>query len=86
MYSFTIAGTGTSQDAWRWLQACAAVDDAIAAMNAAGARLIGLTADTQWAADGVRMLNSRLVQLQTEAGLEASRLSSRAWELDRGAL
>lgn len=85
MHSFTIADSGTSADAWACLQAAAAVDEAIAALDAAGAALVGLTVDTEWQADGVRALHDRLVELQTSAGVEVGRLSSRAWELD-GAL
>lgn len=83
MHSFTIAESGTSADAWACLQAAAAVDEAIAALDAAGAALVGLTVDTEWQADGVRALHDRLVALQTSAGAEVGRLSSRSWELDR---
>lgn len=83
MHSFTIAESGTSADAWACLQAAAAVDEAIAALDAAGAALVGLTVDTEWQADGVRALHDRLVALQASAGAEVGRLSSRSWELDR---
>jgi len=83
MHSFTIAESGTSADAWACLQASSAVDEAISALNAAGAGLVGLTVDTEWQADGVRALHERLVAFQSTAGVEVGRLSSRAWELDR---
>ena len=83
MHSFTIAESGTSADAWACLQAAAAVDEAIAALDAAGSALVGLTIDTEWQADGVRALHDKLVAFQTGAGSEVGRLSTRAWELDR---
>jgi len=83
MHSFAIAESGTSADAWACLQAASAVDEAISAMNAAGAAIVGLTVDTEWQSDGVRALHDTLAAFQTAAGVEVGRLSSRAWELDR---
>jgi hypothetical protein len=83
MHSFAIAESGASADAWACLEAGLAVDAAIAALNAAGAVLTGLTADTGWEADGVRALHDKLVSFHAVAQAEIGRLSSRAWELDR---
>lgn len=86
MHSFTTAETGSSADMMGRLLARQAVDEAIAALNAAGATLIGLTADTQWQSDGVRTLSNKLGSFQSSAGVEVGRLSSRSWELDRAVL
>lgn len=83
MHSFTTAEIGSSADMMGRLLARQAVDDAIAALNAAGATLIGLTADTQWQSDGVRTLRNKLEQFESAAGVEVGRLSSRSWELEQ---
>ena len=85
MHSIAMASSGTSVDTWSCALAGVAVDNAITALNAAGATLIGLTADTEWDADGVRALHEKLVSFQSGVAVEVGRLNTRAWEIDRAA-
>ncbi|MFT4157166.1 MAG: hypothetical protein QM630_04455 [Microbacterium sp.] len=81
MQSFTTTASAPSIDEWARIEAGFAIDAAITAMNAAGATLVTLTADTEWASDGVRALHTKIVSFRASAQAEIGTLSSRAWEI-----
>jgi hypothetical protein len=82
MYSFAIADAGSSDEMWAWFQAGQSLAAAIDAFEAAGAALVSLTADTEWASDGVRALHQKLVDAQASGEVEIGRLHTRSSELD----
>ncbi|MFK4762303.1 hypothetical protein ACI3KS_15340 [Microbacterium sp. ZW T5_45] len=85
MSSFMTTGTGSFDEMWARFHAQQALAGAIDSLDAAGAALVSLTADTQWSADGVRALNQKLGDAQSAAGAEAALLRTRSWELDQAA-
>jgi len=85
MSSSATTGTASFEEMWARYHAQQALTAAIDALDAAGAALVSLTADTQWSSDGVRALNQMLGDTQAAAGAEAAQLRTRSWELEQAA-
>ncbi|WP_309104020.1 hypothetical protein [Microbacterium sp.] len=83
MYAIDIAQTGSSEALWAWFAAGREVDEALSELDAAGAALVPLVAETDWHADGVRALHTLLEDLRRQTESERGRLSARQWELER---
>lgn len=81
MYDVDIARSWTPDELWARFAAERAIDDAIAALEEAGASLAPLIADTDWRAQGVRALHEELRAFSTGAAAEITQLRSRLWEL-----
>lgn len=81
MYSFAIAEAASADQLWAWAQAKGAVDDAMGALESAGAALLTLTADTEWHSEGVAALHRKLAGIQDRTALEIGRLHGRESEL-----
>lgn len=83
MYSFAIAGAGSSDALWAWIVARREIESAIAALDEAGAALLTLVADSDWQSDGVRALHALLSDLRSRASAELASLFERERELER---
>ena len=83
MYSFAIAGAGSSEALWAWFAARREIESAIAALDDADTALLTLVADSDWQSDGVRALHALLSDLRSGASLELAGLSERKRELER---
>lgn len=83
MYSFAMAGAGSSEALWAWFAARREIESAIAALDEAAAALVALVADSDWQSDGVRALHALLSDLRSRASAQIASLSERARELER---
>jgi hypothetical protein len=82
MYDIAIAEAWASEQLWALYAAIGAVDDAIAALEEAGAGLLPLIADSEWASDGVRALHELLNDIKDRSASEIAQLGDRIWELE----
>lgn len=82
MLNIIAASSPASDDLWRWISAQRAVNDAIAALEDAGAGLLPLVEASEWQADGVRALHALIIDLKDRTAAEVGVLSSRLWELE----
>lgn len=83
MYSFAIAGSGSSEALWAWFAARREIESAIAALDDAGVALPALVADSRWQSEGLRALHALLSDLRARASGELASLSERKRELER---
>ncbi len=83
MYAFAIADTGGSEAAWALILAGHAVDEAVQALDAVGAALDPLIADTEWESEGVRAVRRELLGYRDGAAAEVARLHERSREMER---
>ncbi|MFY9714511.1 MAG: hypothetical protein WAK00_13650 [Microbacterium sp.] len=83
MYSFAIAGAGSSEALWAWVAARREIESAIAALDVAVADLMTLAEDSDWQSDGVRALHALLADLGSRASAEIASLFERERELER---
>lgn len=81
MLDVIAADAWTSDALFTWYAAQADVQDAIAALDAAGAALVPLVDASDWQAKGVQSLHTLLVDLTDRAGAETGELTSRLWEI-----
>jgi hypothetical protein len=82
MFSPDIAGGTAPGTLWNWFAARRGVDEAIAALERAGATLLPLIVDTEWQARGVKALNAEIEEVAAEAAATARTLRERRWEVD----
>ncbi|MDQ0643319.1 hypothetical protein [Microbacterium murale] len=82
MLNIIAADTWSSEAIWRWFSAQRALNEAITALEDAGAGLLPLVDASDWQADGVRALHTLIVDLKARATVEVGVLSSRLWELE----
>lgn len=82
MLNIIAADAWSSEAVWTWLSAQSAVNEAITALEDAGAGLLPLVEASDWQADGVRALNVLIVDLKGRATIEVGVLSNRLWELE----
>ncbi|MEW1974076.1 hypothetical protein AB0301_03180 [Microbacterium profundi] len=82
MLNIIAASSPASDDLWRWFLAQRAVNEAIAALDDAGAGLLPLVEASDWQADGVRALHALIIDLRDRATAELGVLNSRLWELE----
>ncbi|WP_102193504.1 hypothetical protein [Microbacterium aurantiacum] len=83
MYSFAIAGAGSSEALWAWIAARREIESATAALDVAVAGLQTLAEDSDWQSDGVRALHALLSDLRSRASAELASLFERERELER---
>lgn len=81
MLDVIAADTWTSEALYSWCAAQADVQNAIAALDAAGAALVPLVDASDWQAKGVQSLHALLVDLKDRVGAETGELTSRLWEI-----
>lgn len=82
MLNIIAASTSTSDAVWKWFSAQRAVNEAITALEDAGAGLLPLVEASDWQADGVRALHALIVELKDRTMSEVGVLNSRLWELE----
>lgn len=82
MYSFAMAEPTASDQLWALFAALRAIDDAVIALEDAGAALLPLIADSEWNSDGVRALHELLENFKDRSLSEIAQLGSRTWELE----
>lgn len=82
MLNIIAAEAWSSEALWTWFSAQRAVNEAITALEDAGAGLLPLLEASDWQADGVRALQALIVDLKERATAEVGELSSRLWELE----
>jgi len=78
-----IAADDWGSDAlWHWYCARNALDEALQALDGAGAALLPLVEQSAWHAKGVRALHELIIELRARTASEVGELSSRLWEID----
>lgn len=82
MLNYIAPEAWTSEALWAWYSARHAVDEAIAALEDAGAGLLPLVEQSQWQAKGVMALHELILELRARTASEVGELSSRLWEID----
>ncbi|MDP3950124.1 hypothetical protein [Microbacterium sp.] len=82
MLNIIAAESWSSEALWKWFSAQRAVNEAIAALEDAGAGLLPLVEASDWQADGVRALHALIIELKDRTTIEVGVLGSRLWELD----
>ena len=83
MYSFAIAGAGSSEALWAWFAARREIESAIADLDDAVVALLALVADSDWQSEGLRALHTLLSELRSRASAELASLFERERELER---
>jgi len=81
MLDVIAADAWTSDALHAWYAAQADVQDAIAALDAAGAALVPLVDASQWQAKGVQSLHALIVDLKDRTAAETGELTGRLWEI-----
>ena len=82
MLNIIAASSPTSDALWKWFSAQRAVNEALTALEDAGAGLLPLVEASEWQADGVRALHTLIVDLKDRTMSEVGVLRSRLWELE----
>lgn len=82
MQNFIAAEAVSSEALWAWFSARSAVDEAIGALEDAGAALRPLVEESDWQARGVQSLHLLIVDLKARATAEIGELTSRLWEIE----
>lgn len=72
----TLTGAGLE-----WVLAYSAVEEAISALEDAGAALIPLIYESEWQAAGVRSLHQLILDLKTRTVAEIGEAGARHWEI-----
>jgi len=76
------AAAWSSNGLWKLFSAQRAVNEAIIALEDAGAALLPLVDASEWHADGVRALHVLIVDLKERTTAEVGAVRSRSWEID----
>ncbi|WP_426187073.1 hypothetical protein [Microbacterium sp. TWP3-1-2b2] len=76
------AAAWSSNGLWKLFSAQRAVDEAIIALEDAGAALLPLVDASEWQADGVRALHVLIVDLKERTTAEVGVVRSRSCEID----
>ena len=82
MLNFIAPEAWASEALWAWHSARQAVDEAIIALEDAGAALLPLIEQSEWHAKGVMALHELIIELKARTAAEVGELSSRLWEID----
>ncbi|WP_194421000.1 hypothetical protein [Microbacterium abyssi] len=82
MLNFVAAEAWSSDALWSWYAGRRALQDALAALEDAGAALLPLVADSEWHAKGVMALHELIVELRARTASEVGELENRLWEID----
>lgn len=82
MLNIIAAEAWASDAVWNWFSAQRAVNEAITALEDAGAALLPLVAESEWHAEGAAALHELILELRARAASEAGELSSRLWEIE----
>lgn len=82
MLNFIASEAWASDGLWAWYSARQAVDEAIIALEDAGAALLPLIEQSEWHAKGVMALHELIIELRARAAAEVGELSSRLSEID----
>lgn len=72
----TLTGAGLE-----WVLAFSAVEQAISALEDAGAALTPLIYESEWQAAGVRSLHELIIELMTRTAVEVGEVGTRLWEI-----
>ncbi|WP_460802015.1 hypothetical protein [Microbacterium sp. GXF6406] len=83
MLNTIAADGGTPEKIWHAYAARRALNDAVCALEGAGAALASLVEQTMWQAQGVRELNLRVTDAAERTAFELSELAVRIGEIDR---
>lgn len=82
MYTIAHAEPFVSLDSWAPITALQETRSAMASLEDAGAALIALLRDSDWACDGVRALHDLFGIIRDRTGEEMGHLTMAEWELE----